>query len=1057
MKYRTINNVIGWIMFAVSLTVYMLTLEPSVSLWDCGEFLAASDKLQVVHPPGAPFFLMMGRLFSLFASKADQVAMMVNTMSAICSALTVMFTYWITVHFAKKIVADKIEQPVTRAAVWISGIVGALALTFCDTFWFSAVEAEVYAMSSCFTAMTFWAALRWEESTSKYADKWLIMIGYLIGLAIGAHLLNLLVIPAVAFIYYYKNYNPTRKGLIYTFIIGMGVLFFIQKAIIPGIPALMAQMDLFFVNTLGFGFNVGTVFAIILCVAALAYGIYYFGKVKVMRNVQLAFICTAYIFLGYSSYAMVYIRSNDNPAIDMMNPEEPFNLLSYINREQYEERPLVYGPYFNAPYAGSEEGSEIYRKDKTQYTGIGKKPIYKWDPDYNVFFPRMSDKQKESSESGYRYWGGMDEIEARISNAEQTMRQSQNPKEREQANADLQEAKAEKPRMSNNLQFFFAYQLNYMYWRYLMWNFAGRQNDLQGHSFSRYTNGNWISGLGFIDNYRLGPQDGMPKYLEENKAKNKFYLIPLLLGVAGLILQFKKAKKDGVIMTVLFLFTGILIIVFLNQPPFEPRERDYVHVGSFQAFCTWIGLGVLWLWERLQKWIKSGMAALVVAGAVSFSAPILMGSQGWDDHDRSKRYLGVQFARDYLMSCPQNAILLCNGDNDTYPLWYVQNVEGYRRDVRIINQNLLPTDWYSQVLLTKVYQSDPLPLSLKKEQLSEGVNDYFQYGGTGGESKPKLLSQFVREITSSGGNTYSDRKLIVPVNREAVLASGTVAPEDSASIVDQIVIDFPGRGLHKGDLVLLDLIATNAATGWKRPIVFSATVGNDGFLGMEAYMERRGLVHQLVPIKTPGGGGDVTRINKPVLYDLLMNKYSFCGIKEKKNFYVDDKADIVTTHLQQYFVMLASDYFGEADYMTRMDSLGIDPKAKERVADYKKRAGLLLDKCIVEFPEPAVTTRSQIYLTMARIYQGIGQKDKAKIQLGKAYEQSKQEVAYFVRFNGRPQGNLYAMQLTNEAFEVLKQCASLSKEWGLKEEQPKMDKSVKEYEQQVTQFLSTSM
>lgn len=1053
MKYRVINNLIGWAMFAVALTVYSLTLEPSVSLWDCGEFTAASNSLQVVHPPGAPFFLLMGRLFSMFASSDAGVSVAVNMLSAVSSALTVLFTFWITTHFARKIVGKDNDNTGNRIAIFASGIVAALALTFSDSFWFSAVEAEVYAMSSFFTALTFWAALRWEESNSPFADKWLILISYLIGLAIGTHLLNLLVIPAVAFIYYFKNYKYSRKGLFYCFLIGLAILFFIQKGIIPGVPGLMAKMDLLFVNTFGFGFGSGSIFALLLLVGGTAYGIYYFSKIKVHRIWNLAFICVAYVLLGYSSYAMVVVRSADNPAIDMNNPEEPFNLLSYINREQYGDRPLLYGPYYNAKPVDIIEGSTIYRKDSAMYTDIGTRKDYKYDPEYNTLFPRMGDMNKEGGENGYRDWGGMDDVIMRLNDLDMQMQQTQDPQKRQQLQADIEAVKAEKPTMANNILFLLDYQLNHMYFRYFMWNFAGRENDRQGHNFNRSTDGNWITGIKFFDNMRLGPQDGLPDYMENNQARNKFFLLPFILGILGMVIHFTRAKSDAIVTAVLFVFTGILIIIFLNQPPFEPRERDYSHVGSFQTFCIWIGLGVLFIWEKLKSRMAATGAA-VVAGALALGAPAIMGQQGWDDHDRSQRYLGIDFAKNYLASCPPNAILFTNGDNDTYPLWYAQNVEKIRRDVRIINQSLLPTDWYSQVLLTKVYDSDKLPLTLTKSDLAAGNNDYFQFERTNSSTQPVDLRDFIKDLLANNRTgTYHNSVFTVPVNKQAVIAAGVVSLKDTAEIVDQLQINFPGRGLNKGDLVLLDLIATNAATGWKRPICFTTTSGNDGFMNMEPYFERRGLVFQLIPIRSQVSRGEVSRVNEEVLYDNLMNKYRYSGMREKPHFYLDDKAEIVPSNLQQLFVSLAGTYMNKVEQIKFMDSALTQPDSKEKIAEYKKRAGALLDKCSEVIPESVLLTKGNVKFTIAQIYHDLGQDDKARKHLSELFEISRQEVAYFVKFNGRSQGGDYIKQNTNDAFDTMTRCAEYAKQWGFSKEEKDMTKAIKDYEQPVKSFL----
>ena len=1054
-----INNLLGWLMFLVALVVYTMTLEPSVSRWDCGEFISASYKLQVVHPPGAPFFLLIGRIFSMFASQPSEVAAAVNMMSAITSALTVLFTFWITTHFAKKMVKDD-GTTGNRMAIFGSGVVAALALTFSDSFWFSAVEAEVYAMSSFFTALTFWAALRWEENDSPYADKWLIMIAYLIGLAIGTHLLNLLVIPTVVFIYYFKHYKMSNKGMIYSFLIGLAILFFLQKGVIPGIPSLMAKFDLIFVNSMGMPFNYGSIFALMLIVAGTGYGIWYFSKVKVNRFANLGFICLAYVLLGYSSYAMVVVRSLDDPAIDMNNPEEPFNLLSYINREQYGDRPLLYGPYFNAPvadedgdnYADFKEGRTLYRKDSSGYVDIGKRQEYVYDKSYSTLFPRMGDKDKEGSEQGYRSWSGMGEITDQIDYVQNQMSQTQDPKQREELQQRLQELKMEKPTMGNNLRFLFSYQLGHMYFRYFMWNFAGRQNDQQGHDFNRTIDGNWISGIKFLDAVRLGPQTGLPAYMENNMGRNKYYLIPLILGIMGVVFHFKKGKTDAISTMVLFVFTGILIIIFLNQPPYEPRERDYSMVGSFQTFCIWIGLGVLFIWDKLRNKLNATMAAMLAA-IIALSAPVLMGSQGWDDHDRSGRYLGIDFARNYLNSCPPNAILFTNGDNDTYPLWYAQNVEGIRSDIRIINQSLLPTDWYSQVLLTKVYNSDPLPLTLSKQQLAAGNNDYFQYQEDKKQIIPKEVSTFVRELVNGKQPVYRNKKLRVKVDKQAAIASGVVSLKDSMDIVSDILINFPNRSLNKGDLVLLDLIATNAATGWKRPICFSSTSGNDGFLGMEAYFERKGLIYQLVPVKSQVQRGNISRVNLDHMYDLLMNKFKYSGMKEKQKFYMDDKATIVPSTIQNLFIYTSYEYLGKMAEIKFRDSSLSNPENLATVNSYKDKIISMIKKCKTEIPERVLPLKADQKYNLANLQHEAGDFKAADQELTELFENCRDEVNFYLKFTGSRK-TYYLRGQTKDAFDTMERCLNTAKEWGTISTISKWERTVKELSQSVSTFVN---
>jgi hypothetical protein len=1053
MRYQTVNNLLGWTVFAVSLSVYTLTLEPSVSMWDCGEFITAAHKLQVVHQPGAPLFLMVARLFTLFSPDNEGVSVAVNMLSALCSALTVLFTFWITTYFAKRITANYQNDLGNRIGIFASGTVAALALTFSDTFWFSAVEAEVYAMSSFFTAFSFWAALKWESDTSPYAGKWLILISYMIGLSIGTHLLSLLVVPAVACIYYFKHFKYSKKGMLYCLLIGFGVLMIIQKIIIPGIPKILSAADLFFVNSLGFGFWIGALISLLFVAGLLAYGIYYFSRIKIRPHWNLACICLSYILLGYGSYAMVVIRSNEPLPIDMGNPEEPFNLSDYINRAQYEERPLLYGPHFNAKPVDVKVTGDLYRKDPHQYTHIGEDRKYVYDDAYNTFFPRMGDMQKDGSPSGYRYWSGMSEVSARIDELERSLQENKDPKAREEINTEIEQLKAEKPSMGNNLRFFFSYQINHMYIRYFMWNFAGRQNDRQGHSYNRYYDGNWISGIGPIDHIRLGPQEEQPEELMRNKGKNKFYFLPLALGILGFVIQFKRRRNDLIVNGIFFLFTGLLINIFLNQPPFEPRERDYVHVGSFQIFCIWIGLGVLWIIERLKRKMGHTGAALS-AFAISMTAPAIMAQQGWDDHDRSKRYLAIDFARNYLNSCPPNAILLGNADNDTYPLWYAQNVEGIRKDVRIINQNLLPSDWYSQSLLTKVYDSEPLPLTLTKEQLAAGENDYFQYEGQAADNKPVDLRSFIKQLLQDRTGTYRQKQFTVKVNRQAALQAGVVRTDDSAQMADEIVINFPAGGIHKGHLVLLDLIARNAETGWKRPICFSTIAGNEGFINLEPYFERRGLIYQLVPVKSPVSNGHISRINTEDTYDLLMKQFRFSGMKEKPGFYLDDKSDVAASSLQQLFVALAAEYSNKVEEIKFYDSILNNQDNRAKVEAFEKKTTSLLDKCALEIPETVLFTKGNIKFNMAALRQETGNHHLAKKLLDETFETARQEVVYFIKFKGRPQDTDYLKSSAYEAFSMMKRCIEYGKKWGYTEGIAEKEKTVSTLEPGLNDYLS---
>lgn len=1000
-SYKNLNNIFGWLTFLVGMIVYTLTVEPSVSLWDCGEFISASYKLQVVHPPGAPFFLLVGRIFSMFAPSPSDVAWAVNMLSVTTSALTVMFTFWITTYFGRKLISkNEVPSGVNSILIIGAGLIAGLTLTFADTFWFSAVEAEVYALSSFFTALTFWVMLKWEENSDKPdSDKYIVFAFFLVGLAIGTHLLNLLVIPAMAYIFYFKRFKETnRKGLIYTFLIGLGILFFIQKGIIPGLVWLIAYTDKAFVNGMGMPFWSGAIFVIIAVIGLVAFGIIYSIKNnKYYWNLGL--LCLSFVLIGYSSYTMVVVRSSANPAIDMNDPEDPFNLLSYINREQYGDRPLVYGPYYNAQPVDRKVDKIVYKMSKDAdgndvYVEAGEKISYVYDKKDKTIFPRMGDSHKEGGDRGYRFWSGMDKEQKEINILESQLQQNPNNTD---AQNRLQRLKSKKPSFASNIKFFVNYQIGYMWFRYFMWNFAGRQNEQQGHSYNHTIDGNWISGIGIIDNLRLGKQSKLPEEMAANKGRNKYYLLPLLLGIIGMYFHYKKGKGDFIVTTVLFLFTGILIIVFLNQPPFEPRERDYTNVGSTQTFCIWVGLGVIGLANFIRKYVDLKIAAILSIVVALFAAPILMASENWDDHDRSERYLGIDFANNYLESLAPNAILFCNGDNDTYPLWYAQNVEGQRTDVRIVNMALLPTDWYAGALLRKVYDSDPLPLTVTMEQLKDGDNDVIYYSEYNKSIKPNayyplemvmdyVLSDDKRNkaplTNGEFANYLPTKKFKVAIDKEAVKAANVVMEKDYDKIVDEMLLDYPNGYMTKGEIVLFDFIAQNAKTGWKRPIYFTATTGSSSFINLQSYFQQEGLVHRLVPIKSPLQGSYPTKIADDILYKNIMEKFKWSGIKEKENFFLDDKASLVPQNERNLIYRLASDYYSQAKNaenqnaqlkMQRENGVPVEDGLEAKNIAFSKeaieKAKNLINKSFTEIPIDKVEMRPDMavgYLNISR-------------------------------------------------------------------------------------------
>ena len=731
-KYSFINNIAGWSVFAIAAITYLLTIEPTTSFWDCGEFITSAYKLEVGHPPGAPFFMILGRFFTLFSfGNPALVAKMINVLSALASAFTILFLYWSITHIAKRIILKTKELSQSQLiAVIGSGVVGALVYTFSDSFWFSAVEGEVYATSSFFTAIVFWAILKWEsQADQKYANRWLILIAYLMGLSIGIHLLNLLAIPAIVFIYYFKKYEVTKKGIIYAALVSMAMLLIVMYGIIQGLFVIGSKFELLFTNDFGLPFFSGLVFYFILVFGAVIFGIIYtFKQNKVLWNT--IFTMFAVIIIGYSSFALILIRSKADTPMNQNKPDNVFELLSYLNREQYGDRPLIYGQYFNSdlderdPYP---KVKDIYfpKTDKNGddvYKIIDQKIKRNYKSEDKTFFPRMySDQESPDHISGYINWSGKTEGDFYYA---QTNPETKQPiRDRY---GDLQYdhfSQKRMPTFGENLSYFFEYQLNFMYFRYFMWNFAGKQNDIQGHG--NVKDGNWISGIKFIDEMRLGDQDNITQLMKDNKARNTYFFLPLLLGILGMIFMYSQGKK-GIqyfwVVMLFFFFTGIAIVLYLNQPPFQPRERDYAYAGSFYVFAMYIGFGVAFIYNLLKKYMPEKTGA-IIAAVLGLGVPILMAQQNWDDHDRSNRYTATDYAKNYLESCDKNAVIFTNGDNDTFPLWYIQEVEGFRTDVRVINLSYFNTEWYIGQMTKRAYDSPPIKFTLTPEQYERGKRD----------------------------------------------------------------------------------------------------------------------------------------------------------------------------------------------------------------------------------------------------------------------------------------------------------------------------------------------
>jgi len=719
-NFRRYNLILGWGVFLVSLIVYLLTMEPTASFWDCGEFIATAYKMEVGHPPGAPFFMVLGRFFTLFAGgDVTKVAVTMNILSATASAFTILFLFWTLTHLVRKFFSkEELNDKVATITIFGAALVGSLAYTFSDSFWFSAVEAEVYSTSSLFTAVVFWAILKWENIADEPgANRWLILIAYLMGLSIGVHLLNLLAIPAIIMVYYFRKYTPTARGIVAALAVSVGILGFVNYMLIPGLTAIAGKFELIFVNGMGLPFNTGVVVYALLLFGGLVAGIYLTHKRgKVLWNTILLSLFV--IVVGYSSYAIIVIRSAANTPLDESNPDTVFSLLEYLNREQYGDNPLVYGAFFNHRPTSIKEGKPSYYKGEDKYYQVAKNRDYEYDKAAKGVFPRMWSTQDRHANE-YIYWGGMTEAELY-----DVRRDAEgNPVANQFGGYSYDRTRAiGTPTFGQNMRFFFRYQVGYMYLRYFMWNFAGRQNDIQGHG--ELTKGNWISGIKFIDSARLGPQENMPASIVDNKGHNKYYLLPLLLGLAGAFFHYKKHQRDFWVVGLLFVLTGFAILVYLNQYPIQPRERDYAYAASFYAFAIWIGIGVAGLIEWASKRKRSVMVAGALVLASLILVPGIMAKENWDDHDRSHRYTAPAFAKNFLNSCMPGGIMFTNGDNDTFPLWYIQEVEGVRTDVRIVNLSYLTADWYIEQMKQTFYDSYALPISMTREQYVQGERDF---------------------------------------------------------------------------------------------------------------------------------------------------------------------------------------------------------------------------------------------------------------------------------------------------------------------------------------------
>ena len=1071
-QYRLVDNVLGWLAFLIAATVYCCTIEPTASFWDCPEFITTGYKLEVGHPPGAPFFMLTANLFSQFVSDPSQVARMVNTMSALLSATTIMFLFWTITHLTRKLIVKDWDSLSTSKLIAIeaSGLVGALIYTFSDTFWFSAVEGEVYAYSSAFTAVVFWLILKWEDHADEpHADRWLVLIFYMTGLSIGVHLLNLLCIPAIVLVYCYRRFpNVETKGSLIALLISFVIVAAVLYGVVPGIVTVGGWFELFFVNTLGLPFNTGLVIYIVLLVSAVLWGIYesYIGKSKQRENVSFlvafaligipfygygwsalvigvfvlalvafllkykkrsdgkmvnvvtsrfkntALLCALMLLIGYSSYALIVIRSAANPPMDQNSPEDIFTLGNYLSRDQYGNRPLLYGQAYTSQVALEQEGNlckpkqskgaPIYsrkekasKNEKDSYFVVSHKNNYIFAQ--NMLFPRMYDADHAQD---YESWmGGVEGTQVPYDRCGEAMM-------------------VKMPTQLENIRFFLSYQCNFMYWRYFMWNFAGRQNDIQGHGEPEH--GNWITGISFIDDMRLGDQSKLPDALRENKGHNVFYCLPLLLGLVGLLWQSFRGRR-GIrqfwVVFFLFFMTGLAIVFYLNQTPVQPRERDYAYAGSFYAFAIWCGMGVAAIIDLLKKYLHAdGVVVAAVAAVACLLVPIQMASQTWDDHDRSNRYTCRDFGRNYLMTLQDegNPILFTNGDNDTFPLWYNQDVEGVRTDARVCNLSYIQTDWYIDQMKRPAYKSPSLPITWPRLDYCSGTNEYVEVVP---DMKQSILELYKQDAATAkklfGDNPFEVSNvmnkwvrgnitpeqatilaqvfnvpetkvkeamhmiptdtLYVSIDKNAVKRSGMMMASDS--IPDKMVISLKGKNaLYKGELMMLEIIAN---CNWTRPVYVAMTVGENNYMNLGDNFVQEGLANRITPFLTNTNGAKNFDTEKT--YNNLMNRYRYGGLKTK-GLYLDETIMRMCYTHRRLFGMLALHLIAE---------------------NKKDKALKVLQKAEKEIPAYNVPLN---YMSggadIAKAYALLGQKQKALDAINAAWKEACQYETYYLSLDG---------------------------------------------------------
>ena len=1098
-QFRIVDNALGWLSFLIAAFVYCSTIEPTASFWDCPEFISTGYKLEIGHPPGAPFFMLTANLFSQFVSDPSEVARMVNTMSALLSAATILFLFWSITHLVRRLLLrDNSEMTLGKMiTIEASGLVGALIYTFSDTFWFSAVEGEVYAYSSAFTAVVFWLILKWEEHADEpHSDRWLVLIMYMTGLSIGVHLLNLLCLPAIVLVYYYRKYpnlqgNADLKGSLIALGISVVILAAVLYGVVPGIVRVGGWFELFFVNTLGCPFNTGEIIYIALLVGIIIWAIwetyndrsekreniaflasvamlgipfYGFGWSSVVIGIivlailwfvvnykrkgvalvnsrikNTSLLCMLMLMIGYSSYALIVIRSSANPPMDQNSPEDIFTLGEYLSREQYGSRPLLYGQAYTSQVElqkdgdvcrpASTKGAPVYqRKDKASadekdsYFVVRTKDEYKYAQ--NMLFPRM---YSSAHTNAYESWmGGVEGNDVPYDRCGEMI-------------------SVKVPSQLENIRFFLSYQCNFMYWRYFMWNFAGRQNDLQGNG--ELEHGNWITGFDWFDNWRLGDQSKLPDELKNNKGHNVFYCLPLLLGLIGLFWQSLRKGQKGIrqfwVVFFLFFMTGLAIVIYLNQTPMQPRERDYAYAGSFYAFAIWCGMGVAAIIEEITRRLKGHATVIAsIIGIACLLVPIQMASQTWDDHDRSGRYTCRDFGRNYLMSLEEkgNPIIFTNGDNDTFPLWYNQDVEGQRTDARVCNLSYLQTDWYIDQMKRPAYDSPALPINWSRLEYCAGTNEYVTVEPALKESVKALYETYPEEARKMfGDNPYelknvlkywvrnditkeqkevmkillgdSDTHVIptdtvyVTIDKEAVKKSGMLMAADS--IPDRMVISLKGkRALYKGDVMMLELIAN---CNWTRPIYVALTVGEENYMNLGDNFVQEGLVNRITPFTTNAPGAK--NFDTKRTYDRMMHKFRFGGL-DTPGIYLDETVMRMCWTHRRAFVNLAMNLVNEGD----------DKKAAKVLA--------YLDKNIPEYNVPVNYQSGS--LDAARVYAHLGQKQKAMDMFKKLFDNSYQYAAWYcsledMRFLSAQRDALLHFYIMNQ---ILVEANDINEKWA---------------------------